>query len=389
MTGSLGPDDSRPDGDALDRAIDDALRAVLRGGPGDLRTKVLARLEEPVDDRPSRWSTLLRPAMLPAAGAVLIVARRRGQLVAGGRAAAQGGSRPPTGWRGQDRASRERRARSREKRPSLDSRRPLQAARRWRSPSPAEGRKPQAVEPRRPGLRSLPARDGRAEPPEGDRRGRNGDRRRGRTRAVSSRRHRRGPRRPDQADSQASPGRDFAHRHDSHRRGAHRGCAAGFNAGHAGQHALERQQFPGSDRSRQVRRSPSMNTSIGPGPCLRVRHLPARRGNARRRPDAPSPGVAADRESGDSAADPDGDGTRGDDHAVAGATCDRADPGRRGAARYGRCAGRREHSAAGDGTRPAAGAAAGPVTGDSAASRTGASPEARSRIPRPPTSRSR
>ena len=73
MTGSLGPDDSRPDGDALDRAIDDALRAVLRGGPGDLRTKVLARLEEPVDDRPSRWSTLLRPAMLPVAGAVLIV----------------------------------------------------------------------------------------------------------------------------------------------------------------------------------------------------------------------------------------------------------------------------------------------------------------------------
>ena len=73
MTGSLGPDDSRPNGDALDRAIDDALRAVLRGGPGDLRTKVLSRLDEPVEDRPSRWSTLLRPAMLPVAGAVLIV----------------------------------------------------------------------------------------------------------------------------------------------------------------------------------------------------------------------------------------------------------------------------------------------------------------------------
>jgi len=73
MTGSLGPDDSRPDGDALDRAIDAALAADLRGGPGDLRTKVLARLEEPVEDRPSRWSTLLRPALLPAAGAVLIV----------------------------------------------------------------------------------------------------------------------------------------------------------------------------------------------------------------------------------------------------------------------------------------------------------------------------
>jgi hypothetical protein len=73
MTGSLGPDDRRSDGDALDRAIDDALRAVLGGGPGDLRAKVLARLEEPVEDRPSRWSTLLRPAMLPAAGAVMIV----------------------------------------------------------------------------------------------------------------------------------------------------------------------------------------------------------------------------------------------------------------------------------------------------------------------------
>jgi hypothetical protein len=74
MTGSLGPNDSRPDGDALDRAIDEALAAELRGGPGDLRTKVLARLEEPVEDRTSRWwSILLRPALLPAAGAVLIV----------------------------------------------------------------------------------------------------------------------------------------------------------------------------------------------------------------------------------------------------------------------------------------------------------------------------
>jgi len=73
MTGSIGPDDSRPNGDALDRAIDEALAAELRGGPGDLRTMVLARLDEPVEDRTSRWSTLLRPAMLPVAGAVLIV----------------------------------------------------------------------------------------------------------------------------------------------------------------------------------------------------------------------------------------------------------------------------------------------------------------------------
>lgn len=74
MTGSLGPSDSRPDGDALDRAIDEALAAELRGGPGDVRAKVLARLDEPVEDRTSRWwSMLLRPALLPAAGAVLIV----------------------------------------------------------------------------------------------------------------------------------------------------------------------------------------------------------------------------------------------------------------------------------------------------------------------------
>ncbi len=73
MTGNLESDDGRRDRDALDRAIDDALAAELRGGPGDLRTKVLARLEEPVEDRPSRWSALFRPAMLPVAGAVLII----------------------------------------------------------------------------------------------------------------------------------------------------------------------------------------------------------------------------------------------------------------------------------------------------------------------------
>jgi len=74
MTGSIGPDDSRPGGDALDRAIDEALAAELRGGPGDVRAKVLARLDEPIEERTSRWwSILLRPALLPAAGAVLII----------------------------------------------------------------------------------------------------------------------------------------------------------------------------------------------------------------------------------------------------------------------------------------------------------------------------
>ena len=74
MTGNMEQHDGRRDGDALDRAIDDALGAVLGDGPRGLRAQVLARLEEPVEDRASRWwSTLLRPALLPAAGAVLIL----------------------------------------------------------------------------------------------------------------------------------------------------------------------------------------------------------------------------------------------------------------------------------------------------------------------------
>jgi hypothetical protein len=73
MTGNSGRDDSRRNGDALDRVIDDALETVLRGGPGDLRARVLARLDESVDERPSRMFRFLRPAMLPVAGVLLIV----------------------------------------------------------------------------------------------------------------------------------------------------------------------------------------------------------------------------------------------------------------------------------------------------------------------------
>jgi hypothetical protein len=73
MTGNHERDDWRRADAALDRAIDDALAEELRGGPGDLRARVLARLAEPVEARPSRWSALFRPAMLPAAGAALIV----------------------------------------------------------------------------------------------------------------------------------------------------------------------------------------------------------------------------------------------------------------------------------------------------------------------------
>ncbi len=73
MTGSLGPDDSPRDGDALDRVVDEALRAELGDGPRDLRAQVLARLEEPVEESPSWLFVHFRPALLPAAGAVLIV----------------------------------------------------------------------------------------------------------------------------------------------------------------------------------------------------------------------------------------------------------------------------------------------------------------------------
>jgi hypothetical protein len=73
MTGNPRSDDGRRDGDALDRAVDDALGAVLGDAPRDLRARVLARLEEPVEERPSRLFVYFRPALLPAAGAVLIV----------------------------------------------------------------------------------------------------------------------------------------------------------------------------------------------------------------------------------------------------------------------------------------------------------------------------
>jgi hypothetical protein len=66
--------DSRRDGDGLDRVIDDALESVLRGGRGDLRSHVLARLDEPVEGRRSPFLFLLRPASLPVAGAMLIIA---------------------------------------------------------------------------------------------------------------------------------------------------------------------------------------------------------------------------------------------------------------------------------------------------------------------------
>lgn len=137
MTGSLGPGDSGPDGEALDRAIDAALAAELHGGPGDLRAKVLASLEEPVEDRRSRWwSPLLRPALLPAAGAVLIVVGvavswwQVDQQLRGAGA----------GRIGQPRAS----GALTQKTPAPPAA-PVQRGEALTAPSPAEGRKPQAV----------------------------------------------------------------------------------------------------------------------------------------------------------------------------------------------------------------------------------------------------
>jgi hypothetical protein len=67
------PDDARGAGDALDRAIDDALEASLRTGPVDLRAQVLARLDNPVDERPPGRFVLFHPALLPVAGAALVI----------------------------------------------------------------------------------------------------------------------------------------------------------------------------------------------------------------------------------------------------------------------------------------------------------------------------
>jgi hypothetical protein len=67
-------DDARRTGDALDRVIDDALEAALRVGPVDLRASVLERLESPArDERRSGWALVFRPALVPVAGAILLV----------------------------------------------------------------------------------------------------------------------------------------------------------------------------------------------------------------------------------------------------------------------------------------------------------------------------
>jgi hypothetical protein len=66
-------DNARQTGDRLDRVIDEAIESALRAGPVDLRSQVLARLDEPVGGRPSRLPGF-PPALLPVAGALIMMA---------------------------------------------------------------------------------------------------------------------------------------------------------------------------------------------------------------------------------------------------------------------------------------------------------------------------
>ncbi len=77
MNGTDRHDDARRTGDALDRIIDEAVEATLRAAPVDLRSPVLAALDEAsalpgAEGRRRSWR--LRPALLPAVGALLLVA---------------------------------------------------------------------------------------------------------------------------------------------------------------------------------------------------------------------------------------------------------------------------------------------------------------------------
>jgi hypothetical protein len=73
MTAGPRRDDKQQPGDALDRAIDETLGAAMRTHAVDLREPVLARLDEPAEAPVAWWRFVLRPALLPAAGAALIV----------------------------------------------------------------------------------------------------------------------------------------------------------------------------------------------------------------------------------------------------------------------------------------------------------------------------
>ena len=73
MTATPRQDDARRSGDALDRAIDDAIEATRRVRPVDLRSQVLARLDPSAPEPPAPRFFVFRPALLPVAGAILLV----------------------------------------------------------------------------------------------------------------------------------------------------------------------------------------------------------------------------------------------------------------------------------------------------------------------------
>ncbi len=73
MTAGSRRDDEHRPGDALDDAIDEALGSAMRAHTVDLRERVLARIDEPADVPAAWWRFVLRPALLPAAGAALVV----------------------------------------------------------------------------------------------------------------------------------------------------------------------------------------------------------------------------------------------------------------------------------------------------------------------------
>lgn len=73
MTAGSRRDDDLEPGDRLDRAIDETLGVAMHAHAVDLRERVLARLDEPDAVPPARWRFVLRPALLPAAGAALLI----------------------------------------------------------------------------------------------------------------------------------------------------------------------------------------------------------------------------------------------------------------------------------------------------------------------------
>jgi hypothetical protein len=73
MTAGSRRDGAHQPGDALDRAIDETLGAAMHVHVVDLRERVLAGLDQPTGAPAAWWRFVLRPALVPAAGAVLLI----------------------------------------------------------------------------------------------------------------------------------------------------------------------------------------------------------------------------------------------------------------------------------------------------------------------------